>query len=372
MNLLESHLIFIVLFSVLAVTTNGQDVSFVCPPCGCSNHELQNSPGTCSECGMALEASYHGVQSEIPRTQQLTAAILIFDHADIMDVTGPWSVFVHNGVRVVTVSKSLEPVRIGMSMDLTPDYTLKNLPKVDVIMLPGSGLAESNPRDPDIQEFIKTRSDEVDVLFSVCSGAFFLAESGLLDKKEATTFASFIPIMSEQYPQISFRNDVKYVDNGKTVTSAGLSSGIDATFHVISKFRGQGTVQDVANHMEYEWTKPNEYARSQLAVNYLTGIKTLVELFSNDYISSYGDSNQWELKYQLSSQKSPPEVLKIIKVGLSKYPTWVTQLQTKHRLTGVIEHPVLGKGKITIQVIETDKVSFLLVNASRSSYQTEG
>ncbi|MEQ8425190.1 MAG: hypothetical protein RIA63_10810, partial [Cyclobacteriaceae bacterium] len=73
---------------------------------------------------MSLEASLPGWKSEMPGNRRLTAAILLFDHADIMDVTGPWSVLVHNGVSVVTFAKSKDPLSIGMSMELTPDFTL--------------------------------------------------------------------------------------------------------------------------------------------------------------------------------------------------------------------------------------------------------
>ena len=342
------------------------EIGYTCPPCGCPHDDGHfDAMGSCLSCGMALGISYPGVESQIPRYKQLTAGMLLFDNADIMDVTGPWSVLVHNGVRVISFAKTKDPVSIGGSMELKPDFTLDNLPDVDILIFPGGGLSESNPGDEAIQKFIKEKADDTEVLVSVCSGAFFLAESGLLDGQVATTFSSLIPRLEQNYPEIKVVNNVKYTDNGKIVTTAGLSSGIDGAFHVISKFRGQGGVQDVANHMEYEWSKSTDYARTQLADNYVTGIKAIVRLFSKAYISSEGDRNQWQYKYLLSGQATSNEVLNVINKELIKTKKWEIEQNSSNRLVGIFNHEVLGKGRISLSIDKNDDGEVLTVEASR-------
>ncbi len=342
------------------------EIGYTCPPCGCQHDEGHfDALGSCPSCNMDLRAEFPGVTSELPNYRRLTAGMLIFDQADIMDVTGPWSVLVHNGVRVVSFAKRKDPVTIGMSMELTPDFTLDNLPEVDILIFPGSGLAETNPGDAEIQQFIQARANTTEVLFSVCSGAFFLAESGLLDGKVATTFASLIPRLESNYPDIQVVNHVKYTDNGQIVTTAGLSSGIDGAFHVISKFRGQGEVQDVANHMEYEWSKRTDYARTQLADKYIVGVKGIVELFAKAYLSSAGDRNEWKYQYLLSGQTSSDEVLKVIRKELSKTGKWQLVSETSQKVTGTFDHEVLGKGEITVQVSASEKGEVLNLTARR-------
>ncbi len=321
---------------------------------------------------MVLRPTYPGIATPVSRGRQLTAGMLLFDHADIMDVTGPWSVLVHNGVRVVSFAKSLEPVTIGMSMELMPDFTLDNLPDVDILVFPGSGLADSNPGDREIQEFIKKRYASTEVLFSVCTGAFFLAESGYLNDGEATTFASAIPRLRKNYPKIKVLDNSKYTDNGKTVTSAGLSSGIDAAFHVVSKFRGEGAVQDVANHMEYPWSRSTEYARSQLADNFISGIKNIVSLFSKQYLYSRGDENSWKYDYLLSGAIPSYEVIAVIKNELSKTSGWKLNDVQKTFLTGTLVHPVLGRGIVRIQVSKSKEGDVVSITAARASTYVAG
>lgn len=342
------------------------EIGYTCPPCGCQHDEGHfDATGSCPSCNMDLRASFSGVTSELPTNRRLTAGMLIFDHADIMDVTGPWSVLVHNGVRVVSFAKSKDPVTIGMSMQLTPDFTLENLPEVDILIFPGSGLAETDPGDEAIQQFIQARANTTEVLFSVCSGAFFLAESGLLDGKVATTFASLIPRLERNYPEIQVVNHVKYTDNGQIVTTAGLSSGIDGAFHVISKFRGQGEVQDVANRMEYDWSKSTDYARTQLADKYIVGVKGVVELFAKAYLYSEGDRNEWKYQYLLSGQTSSDEVLRIIQKELSKTGKWQLVNEFPQKIIGMLDHDVLGKGEISLQVSTSDQGELLSLTARR-------
>lgn len=348
-------------------------IGFLCPPCGCEHDDGHfDSMGTCPSCGMNLVATIPGLESKMPRNRRLTAGMLLFDNADIMDVTGPWSVLVHNGVSVVSFAKTKDQVSIGGSMDLTPDFTLNNLPDVDILIFPGSGLAESNPGDEQIQAFIKERKESTDVLFSVCSGAFFLAEAGVLNGKTATTFASLIPRLESDYPEINVVNNVKYTDNGQVVTTAGLSSGIDGTFHVISKFRGQGRVQDVANHMEYEWSKSTDYARTQLADKFIIGVNNVVRLVSKKYLYSSGDRNQWTYEYLLSGAISNEEVMKLISAQLANTGNWKESTKKELLLKGTFDHNELGKGIITIDIKNTEEGDKLTISAKREKeYQVD-
>jgi len=340
-------------------------IVYVCPPCGCINDGKHfDTMGICAECNMSRNSIFPGVEPLAP-PRALTIGMLLFNGADIMDVTGPWSVFEHNGVNVVSFSKSLEPVTVGMNLEVTPDFTLKTLPQVDVLVFPGGGLAETNPADKEIQDFIKERAQSTEVLFSVCSGAFFLGEAGLLDGNEATTFASLIPALASNYPKAKVLDNVKYVDNGKVVTSAGLSSGIDASFYVISKFRGEGNVQDVANHMEYSWTKKHDYARSQLADNFVLGVKGLASTFSTKYLYSRGDVNQWEYRLLLSQQVTPQRALEVFRSELSKDANWHIQSVKDNTLTGIVNHNRLGKGKVVLTIESKPEGNVISISANR-------
>ncbi|GAB4248314.1 MAG: hypothetical protein Tsb0034_27700 [Ekhidna sp.] len=341
-------------------------IGYTCPPCGCAHDGGHfDTMGTCPSCNMDLRASYPGLERAAEAPRRITAGMLLFKGADIMDVTGPWSVFTHNHVQVLTFAKSKEAVTIGGAMELTPDFTLETLPDVDILVFPGSGLAESNPGDSAIQQFIKQRASSTEVLFSVCSGAFFLAEAGLLNGQQATTFASLIPVLKENYPEVNVVNNLKYTDNGQVVTTAGLSSGIDGTFHVISKFRGQGRVQDVANHMEYPWSQSTDYARSQLADKFIIGMKEVTSLFATSYLSSHGDMNSWTYSYELTDQVPPHKVLEVIQHELQKTGRWELTQSGEERFEGIIANDDLGKAHVNAWLSKADENYVLTLETKR-------
>ncbi len=87
---------------------------------------------------------------------------------------------------------------------------------------------------------------------SVCTGAFLLAANGLLDGKAATTHWASIDWMRETYPAIDIRDDQRYVDEGRIITSAGVSAGIDMALHVVERMYGPDIARQSARHMEYD------------------------------------------------------------------------------------------------------------------------
>ncbi len=355
MNRISLLLLFVIIYSFLPKAAAQVDyskvkITYQCPPCGCpkDGHHFEKM-GVCPDCNMGLRAAFTGIElKRSPSSPRKTVGILLFDGADIMDVTGPWSVFEHAGMNVVTVAKELEVIELGMTMHVQPDFTLQTLPNVDVLVVPGGGPAEMD-QDMEIVNWIKGRFDETETVFSVCSGAFFLGLAGLLDGREATTFASLIPTLKNQFPHAKVLNDVKYTDSDKVVTSAGLSSGIDAAFHVVSKYYGQGRAQDVANHMEYAWNPESDYARTHLADNYINGIRTLLRLFSSKYISSGGDKEKWEYRFLLTEQLPASQIMLLLDSELSKMDRWKVKSSSNTAIKGIIEHSELGKAKVEIR-----------------------
>ena len=94
------------------------------------------------------------------------------------------------------------------------------------------------------------------VVMSVCTGAFVLAEAGLLDGQSATTHHFGYDQLAEGYPKIKVLRGERYVDNGKFITAGGVSAGIDAALHVVEKLCGSET----ANWTGQEWM---EYQRAK-------------------------------------------------------------------------------------------------------------
>jgi putative intracellular protease/amidase len=250
---------------------------YVCPMA--EHREVFDHPGSCPICGMAL----------VPRTPRVTVAIMVFDYVQIIDFTAPYEVFGEAGFGVFTVGPTREPVTTVMGMKVTPDYDFASAPPADVVVFPGGGV---NTDDARIVDWVKQRSAQSKVVLSVCNGAFWLAKAGLLDGLTATTTNGRIEELRAGFPKVRVVRDRRWVDNGKIVTAAGLSSGIEGALHVVEKLQGQGKARTVGLHLEYDWRPESRWTRASLADRYV-GHLEIGDDVSSQEMSSYGDLDHW-------------------------------------------------------------------------------
>jgi hypothetical protein len=150
-------------------------------------------------------------------------------------------------------------------------------------------------------------------VLTVCNGAFILARTGLLDGLTATTFYDLIPELKTAAPKTRIVADQRFVDNGKIITTAGLSSGIDGSLHVIERLRGKGRAQQVALNMEYDWRPDTPYARAALAdaeLRRLFGrqLRLAVPGGEQELQSTQGTADRWEVRWQITTGAPPADL----------------------------------------------------------------
>jgi transcriptional regulator GlxA family with amidase domain len=179
-------------------------------------------------------------------------AILIFNQVQIIDSMGPYEVFGQARYTVYTVAATAQPITTAMGQVLVPRYTFATAPKTDILVVPG-GEVEGVMNDPTVIRWIRDQSKPAEVVLSVCTGAFLLARAGLLEGLTATTFHSALDMLRYLAPHTKVVGNQRFVDNGKIVTSAGLSAGLDASLHVVAKLQGKPRAEEIARHMEYRW-----------------------------------------------------------------------------------------------------------------------
>lgn len=177
---------------------------------------------------------------------------------EILDFAGPMEVFLQAGLHVYTVAKDKEPIHAMGTLTIVPDYTIENAPPADLVAFFGGGTATSESKDPAVLHWVKEQTTQADLRFSVCTGAFFLGEAGLLDGNTATTFRAAIPGLQVAFPKANVRDDVRFVDNGTVITTGGISAGIDGALHVVAKVKGMETALAVAKNMEYFGWQPEK------------------------------------------------------------------------------------------------------------------
>jgi len=300
---------------VVAANTNE---AYVCPPCGCGlDDKTYDKPGYCPGCNMALMVKG---STPVPSTSQRPlkkVAILIFDNVQIIDYTGPYEIFGAAGFQVFTVATNTSPITTNMGMKVTPHYTLEDAPGADVLLIPGGGIFATQ-QDPRVIKWIQERSKQAEIVMSVCNGALILAKTGLLDGLSATTTAGLIDGLTAISPKIKVVRDQRYVDNGKIITTAGLSSGIDGAIYVVSKLFGKGRAQLVALGEEYEWKSESKYARANLADRHITRVLGRVyalpvpEGTTAELLSTEGTAQNWEMQWQVTGKPKPAELLTLL------------------------------------------------------------
>jgi transcriptional regulator GlxA family with amidase domain len=193
---------------------------------------------------------------EHPGSSRRNVAIVIYNQMELLDFAGPAEVFAAakggQAFKVYTVAENDRPIKSQGFVTITPQYTIDNCPRPDILVIPG-GNSSSVSKSQKMLDWVKSVSHDAECVLSVCTGAFVLAKAGLLDGLEATTHHSAISNLRRNYSNVKVRTDVRVVDNGKILTAAGVSAGIDGALHLVSKLCGHKVAQKTAEYMEYLW-----------------------------------------------------------------------------------------------------------------------
>lgn len=185
---------------------------------------------------------------------KMNVAILVFDGVDVLDWAGPMEVFVNahtfNAYTVAADRRAYD----GMGHRLYPEYTFTDMPEPDILIIPGGSVA-ALMHQKNITDWIRETSAKSDITMSVCNGAIALAGNSMLEGLEATTHSSWMEWLTAMAEEQNFSTvkGPRFVDNGKIVTTAGVSSGIDGALHLVARLKGLGVARMAARNMEYDW-----------------------------------------------------------------------------------------------------------------------
>ncbi len=145
-------------------------------------------------------------------------------------------------VRVCTPDGA--PVRTSAGFAVLPDHDLGLLEEADTVIVPGIAEAHLRPPAPaSVVGALRAAANRGARIMSICTGAYVLADAGLLDGRPATTHWAFAETFRRRYPQVKLDPDVLFVDDGQVLTSAGVAAGIDLCLHVVRTDHGS----EVAN-----------------------------------------------------------------------------------------------------------------------------
>lgn len=193
--------------------------------------------------------------------------IYIYDQVEVLDFAGPFEVF-HTASRVwlrehpdeelpflvFTIGVQDRPVRARGELQVTPHYTLMNHPQLDVLVIPGGVTAVEQERSQ-LLEWIRQQASQTELIASICTGAFLLAEAGMLNGRPVTTHWEDRRLLQETFPDLRVVKDERYVDDGDIVTSAGISAGLDMSLYLVARLMGDDLAHKTARQMDYRWNQ---------------------------------------------------------------------------------------------------------------------
>jgi transcriptional regulator GlxA family with amidase domain len=186
-------------------------------------------------------------------------AILVFNEIEVLDFAGPFEVFaVTDQLRdraafsVSIVSPAGDAVRARNGLIVTPEHSFADCPQPQVLVVPGGFGTRALLGNEVVINWILERSRASEVTMSVCTGSLLLARAGLLDGLRATTHHRAIDELRRLAPAAIVDPGARFHDNGRILTAAGISAGIDCSLHLVGRLLGDDVAAATAAYMEYE------------------------------------------------------------------------------------------------------------------------
>lgn len=196
---------------------------------------------------------------------RIQVGILIFDDVEVLDFAGPFEVFSRTrltpGVesrrseqsapfRVFTIARTREPVTATGGLGVIPHHAFADNPRIDLLVVPGGFGTRTLLHDDEMLGWIRRTAAAARQVSSVCTGALLLAQAGLLKGHRATTHWASLDLLASLDAEITVERDERVVDDG-IITSAGVASGIDMSFHIVETIFGREVADETARYIEY-------------------------------------------------------------------------------------------------------------------------
>lgn len=198
--------------------------------------------------------------------------ILLYDYVDVLDFTGPAEVLAlttKNKVEealtlykkellptkpfeIFTISETGEQIKTHSGIKVEPDFSFDISPELDILIIPGGPLraVQSMIKNKKVQEWIiKHKNSEY--ICSVCTGAYILGSTGLLNGKKATTHHLALKNLQEKYPEIQVVSESKVIHDSNLITSGGVSSGINMALYLVEQIMGKSVAKRTAKTIEF-------------------------------------------------------------------------------------------------------------------------
>ena len=186
-----------------------------------------------------------------------TLGVVLFEGFELLDVFGPLEMFGlaadHFEIRLISETGGVVASRQGPKS--VCDDSFQSAPAIDVLLVPGGIGTRGEVNNPVMLNWLKERSQQAELVASVCTGSALLAKAGVLDGLRATSNKQAFAWASSQSEKVQWQQQARWVEDGKVFSSSGVSAGIDMALAVIAKLVSQQAAEEAANFAEYSWQR---------------------------------------------------------------------------------------------------------------------
>ncbi len=189
---------------------------------------------------------------------------LLFPGFELLDVFGPLEMFgmvakLDGSIEIVLVAQDKGPVASNQGPRAIADHGFDDCPHLDLVLVPGGFGTRAEVENPALLDFVRRTVATAEIAMSVCTGSALLARAGVLDGRRATTNKMFFSWAAAQGPAVEWVKEARWVEDGKLVTSSGVSAGMDMALAVIARLHGASISDNVALAAEYDWHRDSSW-----------------------------------------------------------------------------------------------------------------
>jgi transcriptional regulator GlxA family with amidase domain len=190
--------------------------------------------------------------------------IALFDGTEELDWAGPWEVLSYwsrrnpeDDVEVFTVAQdNSRPIECAKGLRVLADHSWDSAPEIDVLVFPGGKGARALVGDEKVRSWVRSVHERARLTTSVCTGAFVLADAGLLRGRAAITHWDDYDELLGIDGSIELQRDARYVDTGDVITAAGVSAGIDMALYLIVRLHSEDRAREIKRGIAYDPQPP--------------------------------------------------------------------------------------------------------------------
>lgn len=192
--------------------------------------------------------------------------IFVFNEVEELDAVGPYQVFGTANqerpdlFRARLVGETGEPIECVNGLRIVPHFSFADAPNFNVLVIPGGRGTRVQAQNQNVLEWVWSTAAKCEWVASVCSGARITLATGLADGKRITTHHGVIEELRAKGQAAEVLDDVRFVRDGKTIHSAGISAGIDMSLWLVGHLAAEpGFARLVQKEMEYYPAPPHAF-----------------------------------------------------------------------------------------------------------------